>query len=175
MAVDLTQCGSLPNVHGKSYPVAAAADIIAEARSWIGTPYHHQASVKGVGCDCLGLVRGVWRAVHGPEPERLPGYSRDWGETLAEETIIAAARRHLVEIGVPDALPGDVVVFRIRPGRVAKHVGIMTAPQRFVHAQNGGPVSEVPLSDWWRRRIVAAFRFPAVAPPLFDWAARGQA
>jgi len=37
--------------------------IIAEARSWIGTPYHHQAALKGVGYDCLGFVRGVWRAI----------------------------------------------------------------------------------------------------------------
>jgi NlpC/P60 family putative phage cell wall peptidase len=39
--------------------------IIAEARAFIGTPYRHQASLQGVGCDCLGLVRGVWRAIHG--------------------------------------------------------------------------------------------------------------
>src|SRR5690242_12458263 len=44
--------------------------IIAEARAFIGTPYRHQASLKGVGCDCLGLVRGVWRAVYGDEPEQ---------------------------------------------------------------------------------------------------------
>jgi NlpC/P60 family putative phage cell wall peptidase len=49
--------------------------IIAEARSWIGTPYHHQAALKGVGCDCLGLVRGVWRAVYGADPEHPPAYS----------------------------------------------------------------------------------------------------
>jgi NlpC/P60 family putative phage cell wall peptidase len=36
--------------------------IGAEARAWIGTPDRHQASLKGMGCDCLGLVRGVWRA-----------------------------------------------------------------------------------------------------------------
>lgn len=42
--------------------------LVAEARSWIGTSYRHQASVKGVGCDCLGLVRGVWRACLGEEP-----------------------------------------------------------------------------------------------------------
>ena len=44
--------------------------IVEEARAWIGTPYRHQASLKGVGCDCLGLIRGVWRAVMGEEPER---------------------------------------------------------------------------------------------------------
>ena len=44
------------------------------ARGWIGTPYRHQASLKGVGCDCLGLVRGVWREVMGEEPEAPPAY-----------------------------------------------------------------------------------------------------
>lgn len=49
--------------------VVSRAAIVAEARAWLGTPYRHQASLKGVGADCLGLVRGVWRAVVGPEPE----------------------------------------------------------------------------------------------------------
>ena len=38
--------------------------IIAAAKEWRGTPYHHQQSQKGVGCDCLGLVRGVYEAVY---------------------------------------------------------------------------------------------------------------
>jgi NlpC/P60 family putative phage cell wall peptidase len=46
--------------------------IVAAARGWLGTPYHHQASVKGVGCDCLGLIRGLWRELLGDEPETLP-------------------------------------------------------------------------------------------------------
>src|SRR6185437_17129428 len=53
-------------------------DIVAEARAWIGTPYRHQGSLKGIGCDCLGLVRGVWRGVIGAEPERAPPYAPDW-------------------------------------------------------------------------------------------------
>ena len=56
------------------------AAIVAEARAWIGTPYRHQASLKGVGCDCLGLLRGVWRAVVGGEPEGPPPNSADWAE-----------------------------------------------------------------------------------------------
>ena len=54
------------------------AAIVAEARSWLGTPYHHQASRKGAGADCLGLVRGVWRTFLGEEPEAAPVYSADW-------------------------------------------------------------------------------------------------
>ena len=65
--------------------------IVAEARSWIGTPYRHQASLKGVGCDCLGLVRGVWRAVIGDEPERAPAYARDWAEASGDEAFARAA------------------------------------------------------------------------------------
>jgi NlpC/P60 family putative phage cell wall peptidase len=54
------------------------AAIVSEARAWIATPYVHQQATKGAGCDCLGLVRGVWRAVMGTEPERPPAYSMDW-------------------------------------------------------------------------------------------------
>nr|WP_238441088.1 hypothetical protein [Frankia sp. AgW1.1] len=49
--------------------------IIVTARRWIGTPYHHQASVCGIGADCLGLVRGVWRDLYGVDAEMSPVYS----------------------------------------------------------------------------------------------------
>ena len=72
--------------------------IVAEARSWIGTRYRHQASLKGVGCDCLGLVRGVWRNCIGDEPETLPPYAPDWAEATGAEALASAALRHLVPI-----------------------------------------------------------------------------
>jgi len=59
---------------------ARGARIVDAARGWIGTPYRHQAACRGAGCDCLGLVRGVWRELVGPEPERLPPYAPDWAE-----------------------------------------------------------------------------------------------
>ena len=86
--------------------------IVAEARAWIGTPYHHQASVKGAGCDCFGLVRGVWRAFYGEEPEEVPAYTRDWGEVTGVETMLATGRRHLVVRAAAEMAPGDVLVFR---------------------------------------------------------------
>ena len=79
------------------------ADIVAEARAWIGTPYRHQASLAGVGADCLGLVRGVWRGLNGRDAEAPPPYSRDWAEALGEETLIAAADRHLARERRPAA------------------------------------------------------------------------
>lgn len=142
-------------------PITAAA-IVAEARAWIGTPYRHQASLKGVGCDCLGLIRGVWCAFHAGEPEMAPPYAPDWAEATGAETLADAARRHLIEIDPNDIVPGDIVLFRWRAGFPAKHAAIVTAPGFMVHAHDGAAVTEVALAPWWRRRLAYAFRFPEV-------------
>ncbi len=138
------------------------AAIVAEARSWIGTPYRHQASLKGAGCDCLGLVRGVWRACHGDEPEPVPAYAPDWAEAKGAETLAEAARRHLVPVAVETALPGDLVLFRWRDNLPAKHAAILVAADRFVHAHQGAAVATASFTSWWRRRAAYAFSFPGV-------------
>ena len=138
--------------------------IVAEARRWLGTPYHHQASVCGVGTDCLGLVRGVWRTLHGGEAESVPAYARDWGEATGAETILAAARRHLVERNVRAAMSGDVLIFRYRAHAIAKHVAIMSGPASMIHAIEGRAVAEVPFGRWWRRHLAAVFSFPRISP-----------
>ncbi len=131
--------------------------VVGAARRWIGTPYVHQQAVRGAGCDCLGLVRGVWREVRGAEPEAVPAYTPDWSEAAGDERLWHAARRWLSE--VPQAVPGDVLLFRMRSGAVAKHLGIMSGPDAFIHAYTGHGVVESPLSAAWRRRVVAAFAF----------------
>lgn len=138
------------------------ARVVEEALSWVGTPYRHQASLKGVGCDCLGLVRGVWRGLYGAEPESIPAYTPDWAEAAGAETLAAAARRHMNEVDVTAALPGDVVLFRWKPGLPAKHAGILVEPARFVHAHQGAEVALAALSSWWRNRAAFAFRFPGL-------------
>jgi NlpC/P60 family putative phage cell wall peptidase len=135
--------------------------IVAAARSWLGTPYHHQASVRGVGCDCLGLIRGLWRELVGGEPEAMPAYTRDWGDVTGSEPLLAAARRNLTPIQPGLARPGDILVFRMQAG-VAKHAGVLTDDEYFIHAVEDLGVAEVALTRWWRRRIVAAFAFPGV-------------
>ena len=137
-------------------------DIVDEARRWLGTPYVHQASVRGAGADCLGLLRGVWRAVKGQEPEAVPVYSMDWSEPQGEERMWAAARRHLVEKAPGQMTLGDVLLFRMRDTAVAKHLGIVSRsdPVRFIHAYSGHGVVENTLSEPWRRRVVACFAFP---------------
>lgn len=138
-----------------------AARIVAAARAWIGTPYRHQASLKGVGCDCLGLIRGLWRDLYGTEPEAVPAYAPDWAEAAGRETLAEAGRRHLLELAVADARPGDVLIFRWRDDVPAKHAGVLATPKTFIHAYDGTAVVESSLSSWWRRRTAYAFRFPA--------------
>jgi NlpC/P60 family putative phage cell wall peptidase len=138
------------------------SDIVTACRRWIGTPYLHQASVRGAGCDCLGLVRGVWREVMGEEPETAPAYTPDWAEATGEETLLEAARRHLCEIAIGAAREGDVLLFRIVAGAPAKHCAIVVAPDRIVHAYWGRVVCETGLTPWWKRRIAAAFAWPGI-------------
>ena len=135
------------------------AEIVA-ARSWLGTPYHHQASLKGVGTDCLGLLRGVWREVIGPEPEIPEAYSWDWAEATGRETLRDAAARHLTALPLDVWGAGDVLLFRMARMAPAKHCGIATGAATMVHAWAGRAVTETPLGVYWTRRLAYAFRFP---------------
>jgi NlpC/P60 family putative phage cell wall peptidase len=139
-----------------------ADKIVAAARGWIGTPYRHQASLQGVGCDCLGLVRGVWRECLGHEPEALPAYSPDWAESGAGEALAEAGARHLLRVDDLAFQAGDVLLFRWKPYLPAKHAGIATDVGAMVHAQDGFAVSEIALSPWWLRRLAFVFRFPEI-------------
>lgn len=136
------------------------ADVVATARGWIGTPYLHQASCRGAGCDCLGLIRGVWRELAGAEPEATPAYTQDWSEPQGDEALWRAALRHLRQKAPGDDAPGDLLLFRMRSGAVAKHLGIAArigpAPT-FIHAYSGHGVVESTLTPPWRRRIAARF------------------
>ncbi len=137
--------------------------LVTAARGWIGTPYVHQASSRGAGCDCLGLLRGVWREVLGDEPEMPPPYSADWSEPQGEERLWAAALRHLRPKLIDEETAGDVLLFRMRSGAVAKHLGLQArtgATASFVHAYSGRGVLESALTAPWRRHIVARFAFP---------------
>lgn len=140
---------------------ACSEQVVRIARGWLGTPYRHQGSSRGIGCDCLGLVRGVWRELLGDEPELPPAYAPDWAEALGRETLAEAAGRHLLTV-VPEAIrPGDVLLFAYRADLPARHCAVLSAPGRMIHAIAAHPVAEVALAPWWRRRLRFAYRFPS--------------
>ena len=158
--------GHLPRIAGEDL-------VVQEARRWLGTPYRHQASTLGAGCDCLGLVRGVWRAIHGAEPETPPPYRPDWAEVGERELLLEAFGRWLTPLPLSAGRPGDVLVFRMAPGAVAKHCAILSGPDRIIHAYWGRACVESALGRWWRERLVAAFRFPIPQTPDLPGERRG--
>ncbi|WP_420408903.1 NlpC/P60 family protein [Hoeflea sp.] len=141
------------------------ARIVDAARSWIGTPYRHQASRKGVGCDCLGLVRAIYEEVAGRTAEEPAPYQPDWAERTGADRLIEAARRHCGDpVPLAQMGAGDIVLFRWRAGAAAKHAGILTGPDHFIHAYEAAGVIESALFFSWRRRIAAIHRIPRPLP-----------
>ncbi|MBX9456118.1 MAG: peptidase P60 [Rhizobium sp.] len=133
--------------------------IVDIARSWTGTPYHNLASVRGAGCDCVGLLRGIWREAYGTEAPALPVYSANWRARGGNEGLLDAAARHLDPRSIDERGPGLVLIFRIRPGLAARHCGVMTDARRMVHAHSGRAVHEVDLGDFWNGRVSGVFAF----------------
>ena len=136
-------------------------EIVTAARTWLGTPYRHQAATLGAGCDCLGLLRGVWRTLYGTEPLVLPPYRADWRD-LAHAGELRAAADRLLRPAPPGLAVGQVVLFRLNRLPVAKHCGILVGPGRFIHAQEQAGVVETNLTDNWRRRIAGTYAFPPI-------------
>lgn len=138
-----------------------ANEIVAEALSWVGTPYRHQASSKGVGCDCLGLIRGVWRSLYGRNLDVPTDYAPDWAEAGGQERLLVGAQRNF-EVREAGALAaGNLLIFRWRPHLPAKHAGIAVGQDHFVHAyQSAGSVVKSALVPQWRKRLAGVFTFP---------------
>ena len=137
----------------------AADEIVGAARAWLGTPYRHRASTPGAGCDCLGLVRGVWRTLYGAEPAApaaaAPGGG---GAGRGGGGGAAAAPPWARPAGAP--LAGELVLFRLQRNLPPRHCGIMVSGERFIHAQEGLGVVEANLGESWRKRVAAVFEFP---------------
>jgi NlpC/P60 family putative phage cell wall peptidase len=104
--------------------------IVAEARSWVGTPYHHMGAERGRGVDCLMLLVRVYAALGMIRPIDPRPYPRTWHLHRSEERYLAGVLDHAVEVSVPE--PGDVVLWRV--GRTFSHAGIVSGWPRVVHA-----------------------------------------
>lgn len=132
------------------------AEVIAEARTWLATPFVHQGRVRGLGVDCLGVVAMVGRALG------LTAYDRtDYGRIPNPRRMRAELRAHLDEIQIAAAGPGDIV--HMAWTRQPMHLGILTE-LGILHAYSAIPaVVEHPLDDAWRGRIRFAYRYRGVS------------
>jgi NlpC/P60 family putative phage cell wall peptidase len=153
--------------------MATRAEVVAAARSWIGTPFHHQAELKGVGCDCGGLLRGVcielelfpadYRSL--PEAQPFVGYARSPdGESMVKccETFMRPIERSQMQ-------PGDVVLVRwdVDPQHVAilgdyRHGGLSIIHALGTRDGRGG-VIETRLMFSRAMAFVAAYALRGVA------------
>ena len=136
--------------------------VAIEARTWLGTPFRHRASLKGVGCDCLGLVLGVWRAFGTPSAD-VPAYGPDWSVLTDDSALTEGVRDALVEERDKTPLPGHVLLFRTRLVGPARHMGIVSTARRrptFIHAYARFGVVESYLEPHWAKRITGIFSLP---------------
>lgn len=133
---------------------------LVHARAWVGTPYILGAAVRGAGCDCVGLVRGVWSDLTRQPAPNPPPWRADWANSSAR-LLVDAARRYLEPIDIDAAKPGDVVVLRVHDTREA-HCGILENDGQFIHAMEGVGVVCVPF-DAYRPGVSYAARFPDAA------------
>ncbi len=144
------------NIHA---PLSIEMHVVEEAKKWLGTPYRHQGSKLGVGADCLGLVRGIWREIYGSEPEAPGPYAMDWAEKGDKDRLLDAALKHFVLVQTSPNI-GQLVLFRWSAGTLAKHAGIMVNEAGFIHAYSGIGVVLSPLVPTWRKKIAGVFAFP---------------
>lgn len=151
-------------------------DIVAEARKWLGTNFHHQGRIKKCstnkgGCDCIGLVIGIIRDLELPSTfkrkngETIPLYDFDYTNYSAQPSgakMLELIGQHFTPIDISDAVPGDLMVFRF--GSNPQHVGVVGD---YVHGglsiihtyASANKVVEHHLSKNWLGRAVAAYSF----------------
>lgn len=141
--------------------MASREDAVAEARTWQGTPFQHQGCLKGVGCDCIGLVKGVGVALglvdYDPKSAKakaFSGYSMMPNPRRMREGLAT----WLVPIPVTEATLADI--FFMAWGREPQHVALVTYKGIIHSYASAGKVVEHGLDTSWRRRIVAAYRYP---------------
>ena len=142
--------------------MTSRADIVAAARDWLGTPWQHQASLKGVGADCIGLVGGVALAcgVPGAREWAADQTCKGYGRRPDPAMLLRSCDTYLERIAVGAAGLGDILVFKFE--RDPQHFGIKSreGPDYVIHAYaQARRVVENRIDELWRSRILRAYRF----------------
>lgn len=143
--------------------MATREDIICEARSWVGTRWQHQGRVKKNaqfhgGVDCLGLIIGVANALDiFPQTFIFHNYNRLPHDNL----LLQECDRHLIKKPVLEALPGDILAFRIQ--HEPQHLAILSEKQTMIHAYvQARAVVENIYNQEWQDKLVAVYSYPGI-------------
>jgi cell wall-associated NlpC family hydrolase len=134
--------------------------LLAEARTWIGTPFHHRGRVKGAGVDCGGLVVAVAGACGIALPD-LPAYARRASDDTLRAVVESAGGAPLP---LAAARPGDVLLFAGPDGH-PQHLGLLAgrAPDRILHAcLESRRVVEQVLPAKLAARLIGVYRIPGL-------------
>ena len=153
----------IPSPFIKRSPMENRLRIILEAMDWVGTPYHHQARLKGVGVDCAQLVAGVAENVFPRlKPINTEVYSVEWHLHNKEEKMCEMIEKFkCTQVSLEEMQPGDIITFKF--GRVQSHMGILVTDGQFIHARMD--VKKVvinQLSGEWLERLGRAYKFPGL-------------
>lgn len=139
--------------------------VVTATRTWIGTPFHWQQSVRGKGCDCKGLIAGVARDMGRAEGASRFAAMGDYRPGSVPLRTLADGLADLFD-RVPSAIPGDILLLKV--GNVPQHLAIVSeasggVPLRMIHCYSKGPsrVIEVPMGHVWRDAIASIWRWRA--------------
>jgi NlpC/P60 family putative phage cell wall peptidase len=125
------------------------------SREWIGTPFRHQQSAKGIGCDCIGLARGVAREA-GISEALLSTIPADYSRHPDGSRLNEWLRANLDPVNVGDLMPGDILVFKTKV--FDHHVAIFTG-NSIIHSIGGTGVAEHTYGKWALKNLSSAWRF----------------
>lgn len=109
--------------------------VVAEAMTWLCTPYHHGAGLKGIGTDCARFPLAVYTAAGAVAETEVGPYPRDWHLHRNEELYLGWLHRLAVEIPREAVRVGDFAVWRF--GRTFSHGAIVVSPPTVIHAYLG--------------------------------------
>ena len=130
--------------------------LVAQARTWIDTPYHHAGRAKGHGVDCIGLVIGAARELGAVVPFDTTAYGRGDNLALMTQGLMEFCAAYDTDVTLA---PGDILIFR--GGSILHHVAIYTGPEMgaMIHVYNTvGKVVEQRLTPEWVRLLHLVFR-----------------
>lgn len=136
--------------------------VIQEAEEWLGLPWQHQASLKGVAADCIGLVAGIYRECGGTV-EFTADYPATWHLFNSYERLYVTAKNQGFEdVAREDILPGDILLFRF--GKMpANHCGLYLGNGWFIHSYSSvGKVVKTRFDGVWLKCFFTAIKYPGV-------------